>query len=133
MVIARRQRKNLVQVLALHPQLIFARCVARIFPHLKHGDYDDFDLNGRGWRGNGSSGLGKQRDRAAAEKYERSIQELEKLIQGSTPSSGIKVYITAEQGGPQLRIVFCNPYDPDPCGTGFCSVDFSLRGLNLTR
>jgi hypothetical protein len=56
MMIARRERQDLVQVLALHPQLVFAGSVARIFSPFEHGDHDDFDAD---WRDGGRSGLGK--------------------------------------------------------------------------
>jgi hypothetical protein len=36
-----RERKNLVQVLALNPQLVFPRNVAGIFSDFKHGHDND--------------------------------------------------------------------------------------------
>jgi len=43
--IAGRERKNLVEMLALHPKLKFARSVIGVFSALKHRDDDDFDAD----------------------------------------------------------------------------------------
>ena len=54
MVIAGRKRKNLVEMLAFHPKLKFARSVIGVFSALKHRYYDDFDAD----RTNRRSALG---------------------------------------------------------------------------
>ena len=47
MVVAGGEGQDLVEVLALHPELKFARRVAQIFAALEHGDDYDLDRNGR--------------------------------------------------------------------------------------
>ena len=47
MVIAGRERNHPVEMLALHPELILARRVARIVAALEHRDHDDLDWNRR--------------------------------------------------------------------------------------
>jgi hypothetical protein len=42
-VIAGRERNNLVEMLTFHPKLKFARSVIGVFSALKHRDYEDFD------------------------------------------------------------------------------------------
>jgi len=44
-MIAGGERKDLIEVLALHPELIFAGSVAGVFAAFEHGDDDDFDGN----------------------------------------------------------------------------------------
>jgi len=44
-VITGGQRKDLVEMLTFHPELKFARSVARVLTALKHGHHDDFDSN----------------------------------------------------------------------------------------
>jgi hypothetical protein len=44
-VIAGRERKNLVEMLTFHPKLKFARSVIDVFSALKHRYDDDFDTD----------------------------------------------------------------------------------------
>src|SRR5258707_9647423 len=55
-MVAGRERKDLVEVLALDPQLVFAGCVAGVFAAFEHGDHHDLDSEWFGF----SCGLGKQ-------------------------------------------------------------------------
>ena len=58
MVIPGWERNDLIQVLALNPQLVFARCVTGVLAALEHGDHYDLDA----YRRAGRRGLGKKQD-----------------------------------------------------------------------
>jgi hypothetical protein len=67
MVVAGGERKYLIEVLALDPQLIFAGSVASVFAAFEHGDDNSFDLN---WLC-GGRGLGRKKQRENGEHHQK--------------------------------------------------------------
>jgi hypothetical protein len=65
---------DLIEMLALDPKLKLAGRVSRVFAPLKHGDHDNFDLDGlrAGYR------LGAERTGAERGCYERSAEKSDK-------------------------------------------------------
>jgi hypothetical protein len=67
MVIRGRQRNDLIQVLALDPQLVLAGCIAGILTAFEHGNDNNLDAEGLTWW----SGLGKKQAGARSEDHQR--------------------------------------------------------------
>ena len=74
-MITGREREDLIEVLALYPELVFAGSVAGVFAAFEHGDDDDFDLN---WLADGR-GLGGEQERENREQEEKWNASIDKL------------------------------------------------------
>ena len=82
-MVARRERKDLVQVLALDPELVFAGRVAGVLADFEHGDDHHFHFDRpRGGRGSGS--LRRRRSRAGSYRHKQDAQSGDKSAQGDS-------------------------------------------------